>query len=273
MPRRLEIGLSIVTFLLAAGASLAGLLAAGLYRDPAVLIPQVRGQDLITLVVGLPLLAVGTVGVARDALRGRVLWLGALAYLIYTYATYAFGAVWNPLFLVYAALLGLSTYLFVLGLLATSPEAASRTLGPHVPRRTVGWFLIVTAAVFALLWLADEVGALVRGEVPRSVAQIQVPTNFVHAIDLSIVLPALAITGWLVLKGRPWGYLLGPVLLAKVVTLGAAVLAMAWFSVRRGFRADAGLNGVFVGVTLFASVLLALSLRAGGRADGTKTAA
>ncbi len=268
MSRKLELFLSTLILLLAAAASLAGLLAPGLYRDPEVLRPQLYGQDLVTLVVGLPLLAVGMVGVARRSLRGRVLWLGALGYLVYTYATYAFGAAWNPLFLVYAALLGLSTYTFVLGLLATSPDEASRVLAP-MPRRTVGWFLGVTAGVFALLWLADEVGALVRGEVPRSVVAMQVPTNFIHAIDLAIVLPALAITGRLLLARRPWGYLLGPVLLAKVVTLGAAVLAMAWFSARRGFTGDPVLNTVFVVVTLFAAVLLGLSLRrqASGEAE------
>lgn len=264
MSRTLELVFSALILLLAAAASLAGLLVPGLYRDPEVLRPQLYGQDLVTLVVGLPLLLVGTVGVARDSLRGRVLWLGALGYLVYTYATYTFGAVWNPLFLVYAALLGLSTYTFVLGLLATSPEEASRTLA-RLPRRTVGWFLAVSAGVFALLWLADEVGALVRGEAPRSVVAMQVPTNFVHAIDLAIVLPALAITGRLLLARRPWGYLLGPVLLAKVVTLGAAVLAMAWFSARRGFAADPVLNSVFVVVTLFAAALLGLSLRRASR--------
>lgn len=264
MSRGLELALSMAVLLLAAGASLAGLLVPGLYRDPAVLLPQVQGQDLVTLSVGLPLLVAGTAGVARASLRGRILWLGALGYLVYTYATYAFGAAWNPLFLVYVALLGLSTYLFVLGLLGTSPEAALRTLEPHVPRRTVGGFLLVTAVVFALLWLADEIGALARGQVPRSVIEMQVPTNFVHAIDLSIVLPGLAVSGWLLLTRRPWGYLLGPVLLAKVVTLGTAVLAMAWLSARRGFAVDPVLNTVFVGVTLFAAGLLALSLRGRG---------
>ncbi len=263
MSRRLELSFSIVILLLAAGASLAGLLVPGLYGDPAVLLPQVRGQDLVTLVVGVPLLVLGTAGVWRRSLRGRLLWLGALGYLFYTYATYAFGAVWNPLFLAYVALLGLSTYTFVLGLLATSPGDAARALAPRTPRRTAGWFLMATAVVFALLWLSDEVGALVRGDVPRSVVQMQVPTNFVHAIDLSIVLPALAITGWLLLARRPWGYLLAPVLLTKAATLGAAVLAMAWLSSRAGFGADPVLVAAFVVVTLLAASLLALTLRGG----------
>jgi len=102
--------------------------------------------------------------------------------------------------------------------------------------------------------------------VPRSVVDMQVPTNFIHAIDLSIVLPALAVSGWVLLKRRPWGYVLGPVLLAKVVTLGAAVLAMGWFSARRGFAVDPVLNVAFVVVTGFAVVLLGLSLRREGKA-------
>ncbi|HKJ93303.1 MAG TPA: hypothetical protein VJ957_09045, partial [Longimicrobiales bacterium] len=128
MSRKLELAFSAVILVLAGGASLAGLLVPGLYRDPAVLRPQLYGQDVVTLFVGLPLLLAGMAGLARSSLRRRVLWLGALGYLIYTYATYAFGAVWNPLFLAYAALLGLSTYTFVLGLLATSPDEAVKTL-------------------------------------------------------------------------------------------------------------------------------------------------
>ncbi|HEX9108628.1 MAG TPA: hypothetical protein VF832_15395, partial [Longimicrobiales bacterium] len=238
MSRRIELLLSGIIVVLAGAAALSGLLVPTLYRDPAVLRPQLRGQDLVTLLLGLPLLAAGMVGVARASLRGRIVWLGALGYLIYTYATYTFGAVWNPLYLVYAALLGCSLYAFVLGLLGTPADTVARQLAGTVPRRTVGIFLVTTAVVFLLLWLGDEVGALARGEVPRSVREMQIPTNFIHGIDLAVVLPALAISGALLLRRRAWGYVLAPVLLAKVTTLGAAVLTMAAFMVLDGQKAD-----------------------------------
>ena len=77
MSKRLELGATWVIIVLAAGASLAGLMAPGLYRDPGVLLPQIYGQDLVTLVLGVPLLVAGMIGVARGSMAGRILWLGA----------------------------------------------------------------------------------------------------------------------------------------------------------------------------------------------------
>ena len=126
MSKRVELGFSWAILVLATAASLAGLLAPGVYRDPAVLLPQLYGQDLVTLVLGVPLLAAGMWGLARESVAGRVIWLGALGYLWYAYTTYAFGVLWNPLFLVYTALLGLTTYALALGLASTSAGALGR---------------------------------------------------------------------------------------------------------------------------------------------------
>lgn len=257
---RLELGLSSVIVAIAAAVSVAGLMIPGLYRDPAVLLPQLYGQDLVTLVLGVPLLVVGMIGLARQSIAGRMLWLGALGYLLYAYATYAFGLVWNPLFLAYTALLGLTLYAFILGIRATPPETAAHRLRGRMPRRTVAWFLMGAAALFAALWLAEELIAAVTGTLPRSVVEMEIPTNFIHVMDLAVVLPALGLAGWLLLRDRPWGYLLSAVLLAKAFTLGAAILAMGWFSARRGYPTDPVLVIAFIGVTGFAGGLLARSL-------------
>ena len=93
-----------------------------LVASPAVLLPQNLGTDVVTLFVGIPLLAVTAVATRRGSLRARLLWLGALGYLAYDYGMYALGVRWNPLFLLYAALFGLSLYALITGLVGTDAE-------------------------------------------------------------------------------------------------------------------------------------------------------
>src|ERR1700730_8540212 len=82
------LSLALVPFVaLAAGT---GLLVPGFYRDAPTWVSQARGQDLVTLLVGVPLLVVGLIGARRGSVRCLLLWLGAVGYMAYAYATYAF---------------------------------------------------------------------------------------------------------------------------------------------------------------------------------------
>lgn len=81
--------MSALIVLLAVPTHVIGLLAPLIYRDPAVLLPQNRGTDLVTLAIPIPLLAVTALAVQRGSARSRPLWLGALGYLVYAYGMYA----------------------------------------------------------------------------------------------------------------------------------------------------------------------------------------
>lgn len=256
--------LSIIAAPLAVVAAAAGLAVPDLYRDPALLVPQARGQDLVTLLVGVPLLVSALVAAARGSARGRLLWLGALGYLAYTYATYAFGARFNPLFLVYVALLGLSVYALVLGLAATDATAFAVRFGRRAPTRLVAGFLLAVAGVTAALWLADVVPATLAGGVPTAVREAQTPTSVIHVLDLALVLPALACAGGLLWRRASWGYVLAGVLLVKAATLGLAILAMALFLSLAEQPFAPGPAVLFAALTIGASGLGVVYLRALG---------
>jgi hypothetical protein len=256
--------LSVVAAPLAALAAAAGLAMPGLYRDPAVLVPQARGQDLVTLVVGVPLLLGALVAARRGSARAHLLWLGALGYLAYTYTSYAFGARFNPLFLVYVALMGLAIYGLVLGLAATDAPALAARFSRGAPIRLVGAFLLAVAALMACVWLADIVPTTLGGGVPQAVREAETPTSVIHVLDLALVLPALAIAGGLLLRRAPWGYVLAGVLLVKAATLGLAILAMGLFIYLAEQTVTPGLTGFFAALTLGASGLTVVYLRAIG---------
>ena len=72
--------------------------------------------------------------------------------------------------------------------------------------RLPGWFLIVVAALFALLWLSEIVPDLLVGRPPTSAAEWNIPTNPVHVLDLAFFLPAACLSGVLLLRHHWLGY-------------------------------------------------------------------
>lgn len=233
VPRRYRLT-SLAVLVLAALASGVGLFVEGFYhRDAAVLLPQSYGQDLLTLAVAVPVLALSLSFASRGSLRGYVAWLGTLGYLLYTYATYAIIAQFNELFLVYVAAFGLSLFTLGGGLLRLDPTRLQRAFGDRRVWPYVALQALV-AVVVGALWLSEIVAATLAGTVPSSVAGTGLPTNVVHVLDLGVVLPAFALSAYLLGRRRPWGYALTGVLLVKATTLGLAILSMAFFMLRAG---------------------------------------
>lgn len=195
--------------------------------DSPYLVAQAMGQDFVTLAVALPALIVGAVLAGRGSDRARLVWLGVLVYLVYTYVIYAFHVRFNPLFLVYVALLGLSLYALIGGFATTDFEGIrARYAARARPAKTASTFLLAVAALFYVLWLGEVVPALLSGEVPRSVSDNGTPTNGVHVLDMAWILPALAMAGLWLRRGRAVGYALAGALLTFLSLLALAIVAM-----------------------------------------------
>ena len=252
MKRHSELVLSVLILILAGAAAFVGLSTPAVYRDAPSVIPQALGQDAVTLLCVVPLLGLATVAQWRGSLRGRLLWLGALGYMTYAYGTYALWARWNPLFLVYVALFGMSLYAVALGLVRTDAVALRAALATRRPALPIARFLLIAAFLISVLWLSEEVIALLRSEIPATLVQLETSTNVVHVFDLGIVLPAFFITAVLLSRDRPWGYVLAGLLLVKAATIGLAVLAMMWFMARAGYPVVTPLAVFFAALTVSA---------------------
>jgi hypothetical protein len=235
MRRPNELLVTVLITFFALPAHLIGLLVPSIYRDLPVVIPQNLGTDLTILVLGLPLLVGSTVWMRRGSFGARVLWLGALGFLTYAYGMYAMAVAWNPLFLAYVILFGLSLFGLGLGLVETDAARLRLCFAGRAPVKPVAWFLISVAILVGAMWLGEEVGSSLRGTIPPSVVQFGTPTNIVHVFDLAVVLPAMVIAGWMLLRDRPWGYVWSGVLLVKAASIALWIMAMTWFSSRRDF--------------------------------------
>jgi hypothetical protein len=235
---------------LAIVATVVGLLVPGTYRGNANWALQGQAQDLVTLVVALPLLATSLVLAARGSVRGTVLWLGTLGYLIYSYVLYAFDVQFNALFLVYVAILGLAIYSLILGLGNADVVGIARSFRSTTPTGWIGGFLVGVCVLTTFLWLAEDVPAMIAGRIPARIVDYGLPTNPVHVLDLSVVLPGGILTGLLLLRHRPWGYVLAGYYLVKFATLGLVINAINGFSLAAGQPIDVIPGALFAAITI-----------------------
>lgn len=189
--------------------------------------------------------------------------LGLLAYVAYTYATYLIGVPHDGAFLAYVAAAGLSVAALLDGLLRVDVTATASAFA-RLHRRGIGWFLVGTGVVFALLWLADVVPAIPGDGVPSSLGPGGTPFP-IYVLDLSVVLPAVVATGVLLVRRHPAGPLLGAVVLAKIVTLGLAMEAAAVVLVLTGGRPDPATTSLFAVLVVICGAMLARGARRLGR--------
>jgi hypothetical protein len=267
---RLSVGLEVLLTLLLLAMSLAGILIPSTYaRESASSAAQAVGQDWVDLAIAVPWLAFSGAFARGGSRTGRFLLAGGYLYAVYELAIYAFAIHFNALFLVYCAALGVSVLGLVSTMHALGREELSSWFSDRMPRRSAAAVLIAIGVGFGLLWLGDIVPALVRGTTPATVVEARVPTNPVHVMDLSLILPAHVAAGVLLFRRRPLGYLLAPVLLGFGVLMATSIGGMMVVMRLRGVPAALSVVvGMAVLATLNGVVLVKISRALHGRGGG-----
>lgn len=210
-------------------ASLIGLLSKHPYNDNAFVTAAWFGNDLVTLFVAAPLLAIACRGAARGSPGWTLAWLGMLDYVVYNFAFYVFGAALNRLFLLHEALLVGGAAALILGFasLDLEPFAPSRLSSART--RAAGAVSLFVAVGLGALWIAQSLAFAITGAVPSIVTATGGTTNVTAALDLMFVVPVMAAAGVLLARRRAWGVVLAAVAHVKgaaymlVLALGSAV--------------------------------------------------
>jgi len=262
-PSRLWTNLAIAGALTAGAGSIVGLARIDrIYgAETESFIAQAIAQDLINLVVVTPLLLVTSILATRGSLRAYLVWLGALSFTVYSYVIYTVSISFGPLFLAWIAALALTLYALIGGLIDAEPaDIASRFTRPD--QRFAAIYLMVTAALFAFLWLSDIVPAMLDGTTPKSAAELDLPTSPVHVLDLAFFLPAVLIVGIQLLRKRPLGYLAGPGLLVFLILTSLPILITPFISDARGQEPAWGVMVPIGVITVIALAALARILSA-----------
>ena len=248
---------SIFIAILAGIATLSGLFWKGLYKhDTISMTGQAMGQDLITLIIGIPVLFGALYLIQKNSLRGNLIWMGTIFYFLYTYASMSFLASYNQLFLVYVALFSLSLYTFVYGLLSLDVKTIKESISPGKTSKIAGAFMIFSGAMLALMWVKMIIDSLLTGIAPAALESYT--TLVIQALDIGVVFPATLIAGILIIKGKEWGYALVSILLIKASLMGTAILSMIFFMAQKGVSPAIG-QVVFFAIITVAGILISIA--------------
>jgi len=233
--------------------------ARGLYYwDTISSAAQMQANDLVTLVLCLPLLAISFWLTLRGSLRGRLILAGTLGFVLYTYISMCFGAAYNALFLVYVALFSLSLYAFILSMMTFDLKALPAHFSEKLPRGWIAGLLFFAAAFLTFAWLGRIAATFQLGAVP---ALENTTSMIIQAMDLSLIVPLCALAGVLLLRRSAWGYLLASVGMLKFVTMGTAVSLMGLNMARAGVPVNFIELAVFPTITLINLVMVIVLLR------------
>jgi hypothetical protein len=209
--------------------SCTGLLFRGLYRDNLFVKSAWYGNDWVTLTLAVPLLVLALIEAMRGSRRAMLLWLGMLAYSVYNYAFYVFGSVLNAFFLVFVALFTASLYALIFGLTSLDAEAIAQAFSPRTPARRISVYMFLWAIVLSGLWVFQSLDFAYTGELPEIVLVTNYPTNVTAILDLSLMVPAVFLSAWLLWHRQAWGYSLAVIMNVKGA-LYALVLAVGSYA-------------------------------------------
>ena len=217
--------LSIAAVILALVGNIVSLSVKSIYAGlTPVFFPQALAQDIANLVIVAPAWLILAALSFRGSLRSYLSWLGVLTFTVYNYVIYTFSIPFGPLFLLWVAVFGMSLYSLIGGIAAVHHNVVESHFTNSRAIKVVAWFLIITAVLFGLLWLSEDVPALLSGIRPQSLADMALPTNPVHILDLAFFLPAVLLIGVWLLKRKPLAYTLAPSAIIFLILTGIPIL-------------------------------------------------
>jgi hypothetical protein len=227
--------LSILIVILALIASGGGLFLDGLYRDNRFVTAVWKGNDAVTLLVALPLLVVVLILAKRDSNRAKLIWLGTLDVILYNYAFFLFAARLNWFFLFYVALFTLPIFALLFGLVNIDAETISQQFRQKTPVKWIAGYMIFVALGLTTVYLLQFFGFVTSGQIPAIVLKTDHPTNVVPALDFSMVIPWLVLGGVWLWQRRPWGYVIGAIMVVKGAVYMLSLTAASISSMMAGF--------------------------------------
>jgi len=221
-----------------------------------------RGTDVVMLALAVPALVIAMLLVARGSRRAAIVWLGALAYILYNSVFFAYGTHFNGLFLSYATALSLGVWSVLSLLRAVDTEDLRVRFAPGTPVRAIAGYLLVTTVLFVFNDLRDVVPAIAGNTVPNSLTGTGLATNPVAMTDLAFAFPLTALAAVWLWQRRALGYLLAGAFLVYGVIEAVGVATDQWFGHVSDPSQSAGAVPLFVGLALVGLVPLVIYLRA-----------
>jgi hypothetical protein len=232
----------------------------GIYQNDSVSVAtQGIAQDIITIILGIPMLLISLVLARRGSLKGRLLLTGTIGYFLYAYISYTFLSMYNALFLVYVVLMSTSLFAFLLCIMSIDIAALKSCFSPKLPVRFIGGFQLFIAFMLCTMWLGRIVLPLIAGGIPMGLEHYN--TLVIQGLDLGIIVPVAALSGIMIIKKKELGYLLSSIIIIKGLTMLTAITSMLIGMINAGIEVSSIEMVVFPLFNLIAIYCLVVLLR------------
>jgi hypothetical protein len=193
---------SFLIVILMAGVSIAGLRERAVIYPTEELVQTFIPNDVVNLLIGLPVL-LGAMWLAwRGKWMGSLLWMGALFFVFYNYTTYVFAMPLNGAFIASLFLMMLSAYTLIALVAMVDGKAVREKLTGGVHERLGGGVLAGLGLLFFLRTIGVLLNAINTG---GTLAQTEMAVNIADFL----IAPAWIIGGILLWRRRELGYVTG----------------------------------------------------------------
>ena len=178
-------------------------------------------NDIINLIVEVPILLASMWLTRGGKLVGLLLWPGALLYVLYNYITYVVGLPFGTITLIYLALVLLSAFLIIDLMRGIDLNSVEERLAGAVSERISGWILVVFGALFS----SRAIAVMVEASVNKAV----LPFSEIGLLIADLALSTIWIAGGiLLLRKTPLGYTsgLGLLFAGSMLFVGLALILL-----------------------------------------------
>ncbi len=138
-------------------------------------------------------------------------------------------------------------------------DEVTRHISDGFPRRAIATYFIIVAVFLTLAWLGLVASPSLTWTPPNGLESAI--TMVIQALDLGVIVPTSLITATLLLKKQAWGYALSSVMLLKILTMGAALIAMIIGQILAGVPVDVVVSTIFVIISVSGIILGIVTLK------------
>jgi hypothetical protein len=211
----------------------------GLYKYDSVFAASgYKGQDYVTLFLGIPLLSIALFFYNKGSLKGGLLLLAVISFFLYVYASMSLGAAYNRLFMVYILFFSASFFCFIALFANTKLEGLPTEILNELPRTMPAIYFFVCGVVTLAVWSVPLVFSAMQDTPPNLLGHYT--TMVTDALDMAIITPSSFLAGWLVLKRNPLGYQMAFPLIGILVFLFPVIALSTYIQMVNGITYSTG---------------------------------
>lgn len=214
---------------------------------------QCIGQDISNLLVISPLLLISSFYASKGNRIGKIIWIGAMINNIYSYVIYCYAVHFNFLFHVYCLILGLTIFSVLNFFIKNINTDFSKWFSEKSPTKLIGGFLFLIALMFFFLWLSDSLPSVLTNTVPESIINDILLTNPVQALDFPFYLPLMFISSIMLIKNKPLGYLLAPMMMVFAILTNVNIISLTVVTLQ---KTSSNNISMIIGFSIFALICI-----------------